>query len=347
LLLGLAFALIASPSFAAKHKSRSIALTIETINGAAWSKSATSNKLSPLILKAEVLLKRAGFSPGVIDAEKGENFQKAVRAYQEANALEATGELDETTWNKVSSGSREDIVRHYTIAAADLEHPFVKSIPKDFEKMAELEHLGYGSPRELLAEKFQLSEALLAALNRGKALDREGADIVVPNVPPMEVEQRRPAKGKRAAKNRSETASETGKAERIVVNKQERSVRVFDEAGNLVAYYPASIGSAEKPAPSGKFEVRNVAVNPTYRYDPKYAFKGQKAEEPVEIAAGPNNPVGLVWIALSAESYGIHGTPNPDKVSKTESHGCVRLTNWDALALAKAVKKGTPVEFVD
>jgi lipoprotein-anchoring transpeptidase ErfK/SrfK len=137
------------------------------------------------------------------------------------------------------------------------------------------------------------------------------------------------------------------KAERVEVNKAERSVRVFGTDGKLIAFYPASIGSTEKPAPSGKFVVRSVKVNPSYHYNPKYAFKGQKASEPVTVPPGPNNPVGLVWIDLSAESYGIHGTPQPQNVSKTESHGCIRLTNWDALALAKLVHKGTPVDFID
>jgi lipoprotein-anchoring transpeptidase ErfK/SrfK len=133
----------------------------------------------------------------------------------------------------------------------------------------------------------------------------------------------------------------------VVVDKSERSVRVLGPGGSLIAYYPATIGSAEKPAPGGSFEVRSVSYEPTYRYDPRYQFKGQHAREPVTVAPGPNNPVGLVWIGLSAESYGIHGTPAPDKISKTASHGCIRLTNWDALALAQLVRKGTQVDFVN
>ena len=110
---------------------------------------------------------------------------------------------------------------------------------------------------------------------------------------------------------------------------------------------PATIGSTEKPAPSGTFEVRRVAYNPDYHYNPKFAWKGVKAKEPLTIKSGPNNPVGLVWIDLTAPSYGIHGTPEPDKIGKTELHGCIRLTNWDALDLAGMVHKGTVVRFVD
>jgi lipoprotein-anchoring transpeptidase ErfK/SrfK len=132
-----------------------------------------------------------------------------------------------------------------------------------------------------------------------------------------------------------------------VVEKAARDVRAYDKDGKLVAFYPATIGSSEKPAPSGTFKVRRVAFNPDYHYNPKFAWKGVKAKEPLTVKPGPNNPVGLVWIDLTAPSYGIHGTPDPDKIGKTESHGCIRLTNWDALDLAGMVHKGTVVKFVD
>lgn len=338
-------ALIATPASAAKQKPQP-ALTPEIINSAQWAKGVAAAKLSPLLLKAQVLLSRAGFSPGVIDAQHGENLQKAVRAYQQANSLEPTGDLDQVTWAKLSQSSSEEAVRQYAITSADAERDFVKRIPKDYEEMAELDELGYRSARELLAEKFHMSEDLLAALNKGKDFGQSGAEIVVANIAPLELEKLGSKRSGATGANGSE-GNAKGKAARVEVNKTERAVRVFDREGKLLAYYPASIGGTEKPAPSGKVEVRSIAHNPTYRYDPKYEFKGQKATEPVEVSPGPNNPVGLVWIALSAESYGIHGTPEPDKISKTESHGCVRLTNWDALSLAKFVRKGTPVEFVE
>jgi lipoprotein-anchoring transpeptidase ErfK/SrfK len=207
--------------------------------------------------------------------------------------------------------------------------PFVKRIPKDFRKMAKLKRLAYHSPRELLAEKFHMDEELLKALNPKAEFDEDGDSILVANVGT-------PDKANHKAAN---------KAARLEIDKDEGSLRAFDAENKLIAFYPATVGSEEKPAPSGEFKVRGVAHNPTYHYNPDYAFKGQKARTPVTIAPGPNNPVGIVWIALTAKSYGIHGTPDPSRVSKTESHGCVRLTNWDALALSKLVKKGTPVEF--
>jgi lipoprotein-anchoring transpeptidase ErfK/SrfK len=338
----------AAPAFAKAKKSATPTLTAEAINGAQFSDKAGKTKLSPGVLKAQVLLDRAGFSPGVIDAHGGENFQKALRAYQQANGLQQTGKLDQATWDKLTTASDEDVVATYAITDADVKGPFVKKIPKDYEEMAELDRLAYRSPRELLAEKFHMDEDLLAALNRGKKLDASGTEIVVANVPQLEATKLSTRKRKADANTGARGADRANAGDvRVEVNKTERSVRVFGSDGALIAYYPGSIGSTEKPAPSGTLEVRAVALNPTYRYDPKYAFKGQKATEPVEISPGPNGPVGLVWIALSEQSDGIHGTPEPSKVSKTESHGCVRLTNWDALALSKLVKKGTKVEFVE
>lgn len=351
LALGLAGASI-SPAFAkAKKQHAAPALTLDTINGAQFDAKETKRELSATVLKAQVLLDRAGFSPGVIDGHGGENYAKALRAFQEANRIDASGKLDQATWDKLSETSNENVAATYAITQADVKGPFVRKIPQDYEKMAELDRLAYRSPRELLAEKFHMDEDLLAGLNKGKALDQAGTKIVVANVPQFDASKVGTRNGAKRSKDDPNTGARSGGGRdgdvRVVVNKSERSVRVHDKDGALVAFYPASIGSDDKPAPSGTLEVRSVARNPTYRYDPKYAFKGQKAEEPVEIAPGPNNPAGLVWIALSAESYGLHGTPEPAHVGKTESHGCIRLTNWDALALARMVKKGTKVEFVE
>jgi lipoprotein-anchoring transpeptidase ErfK/SrfK len=204
--------------------------------------------------------------------------------------------------------------------------PFTPEIPKKLEDMSTLEHLDYAGPVELLAEKFHVSEALLRQLNRGRALDRAGSVIVVPNVRGV----------------RSDDA-----VARVEVDKKLKAVRAFADDGTLVALYPASIGSKEKPAPSGTYRIRAVAENPTYHYDPKFQFKGVNAQQKFTIRPGPNNPVGLVWIDLSKPSYGIHGTPDPTKIGKTQSHGCIRLTNWDVLDLAHRVRKGVQVAFLD
>jgi lipoprotein-anchoring transpeptidase ErfK/SrfK len=225
----------------------------------------------------------------------------------------------------------------YTLTEADVAGPYVSRIPPKMEDQADLEALGYADPREMLAERFHMAPSLLAALNPDKAFDKAGTVIAVAAVPPLETDKPSAEDRKRVDKD----------VVRITVDKEARHVRAFDKAGRLVAFYPASIGSEEKPAPSGQATVKGVAFAPTYTYNPKYAFKGVKTKETFTIRPGPNNPVGVAWIDLSIPSYGIHGTPEPEKVGKTESHGCIRLTNWDVRDLAGRVEPGVKVTFAD
>jgi len=296
----------------------------DDINSAEFNGGKNSEAVN---IRVQVLLDRARFSPGVIDGHRGENFANALRAYQDQNGLKPSGELDTPTWEKLTQDD-EPAAIEYTITDRDVKGPFAEDIPDKMEKQADLERLDYTSAAEMLAERFHMDEDLLARLNRGKKLDEAGATITVANV------------------NVKPVALQT-RLGKIEVDKQRKILRALNSDGKLIAVYPATIGSKEKPAPSGTLKVVRVAKNPTYTYNPDYAFRGVKAKHEFKIKPGPNNPVGVVWISLNQKGYGIHGTPDPEKVGKSTSHGCVRLTNWDALSLAAMVRKGIPVVFVD
>jgi lipoprotein-anchoring transpeptidase ErfK/SrfK len=335
LLSGVASAALTGAAEAKSVRAAPVKLDMDAINAAAMPPEAPAPKpdgarkkpakVDPGYLKAQVLLDRQRFSPGAIDGKDGENFRKALSAFQQARNLPVTGNLDRATWDALSA-DQKPVMTRYEIKASDLKGPFVKTIPAKLEKQAELDKLAYKTPREMFAEKFHVDEDFLARLNPKESFKKAGDEILVPDV------------------ERVHTDAKVG---RVEIDKEARLLRAFDPSGALMAAYPASIGSEGKPAPSGSFKITAVAKNPVYHYDPKFAFKGVKTKEKFTVAAGPNNPVGAVWIDLSEPTYGIHGTPEPSRIGRSFSHGCVRLTNWDALDLAGMVKKGVDVVFDD
>ena len=313
-------ACLAPPAFAG--------LDAAAINNAEFKgKAPADDRIDPAVVKAQVLLDRASFSPGEIDGKLGENAEKALKAFAESKGLAVSKQpLTSEVWGALLATSSDPIAVDYKITEKDVKGPFLKKLPAKMEDLKGLNSLDYTSPREAIAEKFHMSEALLSALNSGKKFDEAGQTIAVMNV----------------AVKESKSA-----VTRVEVDKTAQTVKALGNSGELIAYFPATVGSEEKPSPTGVLKVISIDANPYYRYNPDYKFKGVKSKRAFKIKPGPNNPVGSQWIGLSEEGYGIHGTPNPSKVSKTESNGCVRLTNWDADRLAKLLKKGAEVAFIE
>jgi lipoprotein-anchoring transpeptidase ErfK/SrfK len=278
----------------------------------------------------QVRLDRQGFSSGQIDGTRGANFTRTLSAFQAAHKLPA-GQPDCATWEALGAASAEPAITSYTVTEDDMKGPFEKKIPPKLVDQAKLSTLGYQSPMELIAERFHTSPALITQLNPG-VTPAAGREIKVPAVTPFNAETKPAA-----------DAAATDLT--IQVSKEESALRATRADGTLVFYAPVSSGSIHDPLPPGEFKVLGVGWHPVFHYNPDLFWDAKPADEKAKIPAGPNNPVGVVWISLNLEHYGIHGTPEPGRIGHTESHGCVRLTNWDAARVASLVKPGTPVLF--
>ena len=270
-------------------------------------------------LRLQVLLDRARFSPGEIDAVTGSNQARALRGYQAAHDLPVTGEPDAATWAALERDAAP-VLAEYRLTDADLAGPY-RALPDDAMDKARLDALGYASLAEALGERFHASPALLRRLN--PQLDRASAGTVL-TVPAV-------------------AAPATAKAARVVVDRSDSVLRLLDDGGRVMAQYPASTGSEHDPLPIGDWRIVTVVRDPTFHYNPDLFWDADPGHEKATLAAGPNNPVGTVWIDLSKPHYGIHGTPEPASVGKAQSHGCIRLTNWDAQAVAAAVDASVTV----
>ena len=273
----------------------------------------------PRVVRAQILLDRARFSPGEIDGVYGDDFGIAVKGYQENHGLKPTGIVDEETWRLLNKDAAP-LLATYTIAKGDQKGPF-QPIPNDTLEKAKMKWLGFETPEEGLGEKFHCSPKLLAELNPGEELNTAGEQITVPNV-------RRPV---------------VRLAVRVVVSKSKRTVLAYGAGGTELAQYPASIGDSHDPLPIGHWTIASVVHYPWFNYDPDLFWNADRTKAKAILPPGPRSPVGTVWMGLSKEHYGIHGTPDPGHIRHGESAGCVRLTNWDADDLSHMVRRGTPV----
>ena len=296
------------------------ALSAESVNAAGQGTIAAGKPNTAAVLRAQILLDRAHFSSGEIDGAAGSNLRRAIAGFQRKSGIKDTGELDAATWTALNA-DQSPALATYTLTDADVAGPFTP-IPEDMADKAKLPALGYASALEGLGEKFHVSTKLLTRLNPGKDLTKLGEQVLVPNV--LDTEP-------------------LPKAGKIVVDRSERTLALLDSAGKVIAQFPSSSGTDKDPLPIGTWKVNGVSKNPKFHYNPKLFWDAEAGDKKATIPPGPNNPVGLAWIDLSKPHYGIHGTPVPASIGKTQSHGCIRLTNWDVMAVTAAVGPGTEV----
>jgi lipoprotein-anchoring transpeptidase ErfK/SrfK len=308
--------ILLASAFALATTSPPAAITPEAANSALTT-PAESGK-GPAVLRAQVLLDRAHFSPGEIDGAFGSNLRRALSGFQERNGIPVSGKLDAPTWAALNIDDKP-VLANATLSAEDVAGPFEKA-PSDMMEKAKMKAMVFGSALEAISEKYHASPALMQQLNPGKSF-AAGEAIVVPNVL---------------------GATPLPEAAKVVVDKSDSTVSLLDAGGRKFAQFPATTGSEHDPLPLGDWKIQGVSKNPEFHYNPDLFWDAKSTQSKATIAPGPNNPVGVVWMDLSKEHYGIHGTPEPSTIAKTQSHGCIRLTNWDAMAMAGSVKPGTP-----
>lgn len=281
-------------------------------------------------LAVQVFLDRQGFSPGEIDGTVGDNTKRALSAYLEQHDETAAADVNDCPTVEAVGGTDVAPTTTYTITESDTQALLNEPVPSELVKQVALEHLDYSSLVEEIAERFHAAPELITALNIGTPL-AAGVSITVPNVEPFDATLR-PQKN-------------AGASDTAVTITKDGTARVTAADGRTIFFAPVSSGSEHDPLPLGQWKVTGVAWQPPFHYNPELFWDASPADEKAIIKPGPNNPVGVVWIAINVEHYGLHGTPEPSRIGYSQSHGCVRLTNWDAARLASLVGPGTPVTF--
>ncbi len=301
--------------------------------------------LDRTLLHVQVILDKLGFSPGILDGRDGQSLKAALRGFQKSRGLPVTGRADATTLRALYPLRAIRPTRTLALTPAMLAGPYINPTPKDYADQAKLPGLAYRSPLEKLAEMFHTSPEVLVELNGRDTRLAPGTRVVFPNALP----------GSRAYKagldatwrrtlNDLNVDANQPQGDRVVVDKSEGVLKVF-RGERLVAQFSATMGSTKDPLPIGTWKIQGASYNPVFHYNPDLFWDADSKDEKAVIKPGPNGPVGVIWLDLSKPHYGIHGTPEPQNIGRTQSHGCIRLTNWDAARLSLMVPLGTKAVF--
>lgn len=324
-----------------------ISLALTTLYPSLSDAAVTKSRgLDSKTLTTQVLLDRLGFGPGPIDGHSGTNLNRALKGFQQARGLSPTGRIDAATAKALAAYAETPGTIEVTLTQGDVAGPFVGPIPKEPADQAKLPAMGYSDLMEELTERYHTTKATLIALNSPDTQLSVGAKITVPNVRPAETDY--PAAFKpewKATLTQLSISSDQPTAAKIVVDKSDGVLRAFDDQDKLIAQFPATMGSTHDPLPIGKWKIQGTSYLPTFHYNPKLFWDAKATDTKETLKPGPNGPVGVVWMDLDKEHYGIHGTSTPETIGRTTSHGCIRLTNWDAARLSLMVKAGTPAVF--
>lgn len=341
LLSTIAAACLAGAAFAQQGASPQGAAPAEATQTPQQNQSA----INPEILHAQVLLDRAGFSPGPIDGKTGISFEDAIVNFQRSRGLEVTKRLDTPTRQALLQ-DKAPATRMLRIDERDLQGQYINPFPKDASEQAKLPSLAYRNPLEKLAEKFHTTPATIVALNSADTPLRPGTVLRLPAVLPTSraYEGLKPADAQLFSDLNVSPAYPANQGDRIVVDKSERVLQVFN-GDRIVASFPVSMGSKQYPLPIGKWKVTTYAYNPPFDYQPELLEGAPKDAKREMLPPGPNGPVGIAWLDLTKEHYGIHGTPEPQTLGRAESSGCIRMANWDVLRLSRMVKPGVVATF--
>jgi peptidoglycan hydrolase-like protein with peptidoglycan-binding domain len=296
------------------------------------------------IFHAQVLLDAAGFSPGVIDGREGSSYKTALRGFQESRGLDTSAKLDGPTRSALLVGGRPSTIM-VKLGRDDVVANFVYPFPKKPEDQAKLPFAGYRNMLEKLAERYHTTPETVVALNGREALIGPGQTLRLPNVIPASRDYLDTMKNQGRLMSLLNVDGQQLRGYSIVIDKSDGALKVFDDADRLIAQFPVTSGSTHDPLPLGEWKVTTYAFLPPFHYQPDLFWDVDDSKDEKMLPPGPNGLVGVAWLDLTKEHYGIHGTPEPQNIGKTQSHGCIRMTNWDVLRLSRMLKPGFKAVF--